>query len=147
MTPSERRAELAQLAYCTCEDKLKIEKTIRVDGGIFEMCLSDMPKHHRDIAKKRGFLRTYHKSFWTENPNGLGQTYHMGIVHIINEDAEVNQEYAINVNANSREDFEKFYRDFGEAINIKRHRLISIESDGANWMCATLTPQRQKFND
>ena len=71
----------------------------------------------------------------------------MGIVLIINKDAEVNKEYTINVNANSHEDFKKFYRDFSEALKIKRHRLISIESDEANWMCATLTPQRNKFDD
>jgi len=140
MNSEEKRAELAQLAYDCCRDKLKIEKNIEVCNETFEMCIADMPEHHKNTARKRGFLRTYHNSFWIKNSDGHGKTYHKGVIYIINEDAEVNKKYCLWESDGNLES-ELFRR-----VKILGHRIVSIGStDGET--CVVMIPQRFNFDD
>ena len=142
MKGAEKRSELARIAYDSYEDKSKSEKYLKVCRETFEMCLTDMPKHHQTINRKRGFLRTYYKPFWTENPKGSGWTYHLGVIYIINEDAPVNQIYEL------RQRSDNFESKLTEAIRIKRHRLMSMCIDvSTEEVVAILTPQRWNFDD
>jgi len=83
MSSSNRlRYALASEATHQAEDKKQVEKYINVPTDVFLDCIKDMPKHHQDICIRRGRIRTYYKPFFTANPNGMGKTYNMGIVHI-----------------------------------------------------------------
>jgi len=82
----ELRAFLASAAYSRSENKQQVEKSIYVSHAMFVACLSDLNPHHSNTHLKRGFLRTYHEPFFTDNPNGMGKTYHMGIVYIVDRE-------------------------------------------------------------
>ena len=141
MTPSERRVLFAQKAYDQAEDKLAVEKVIYVNDGSFHYCTRDLNDHHKECARRRGYLRTYHKPFWTENPGGMGKTYNMGIVNIVNEDAEINKKYEIKPRS---KDVEKIinYR-----IGTLRHKLIDISVCQVWGITLTFLSQRNEFDD
>ena len=136
------RRRLAQAAYCLAVDKEQVEKHIEVDSLTFEKCLVGMPEHHSEFNRKRGYIRTYHEAFWTENKEGLGRTYHHGVVHVLNKDSEINKPYTI-----SNAYIENFEQVLQNAIKIKGHRLISITGDSDGSVEAKLTPQRNNFDD
>lgn len=144
MKSSKKRAELAKLAYSSCEDYTQIEKYIKVCNQTFEMCIKDMPEHYKEVNRKRGFIRTYHKPFFTEYLDGEGRTFQMGIVFIIDEEAEINQEYDISENGlTSRE----FREQLSEALQVKKHRLVDLGVGFCGEIIATLSPQRYNFDD
>lgn len=142
MTPSEKRYELAQLAYNKASNKEAVEKTVYVDEKTFNYCISDMNDHHKSCISNKGYIRTYHEPFWTKNPGGLGRTYHHGVIHIVNKDAEINQIYVLDCS-----ELSNFKQQLSEALSIKRHRLIDIYIDPAGDICAILTPQRMNFDN
>ena len=142
MEGQKLRASLAQQAYDEAKDKNTAEKTIYVSEETFMACLTDKNPHHTKCIIGKGFLRTYHEAFWTEDKNDLGRTYNHGIVHVVNKDSEVNRTYTIN-----DYDLNNFEQVLSEAIGVKRHRLVSIHATYDNIIVAKLTPQRNNFDD
>lgn len=140
LTGIRLRKQLAQAAYCLAPNKKQVEKSVKVDNSVFEQCLVGMPEHHKDFNRKRGFLRTYHEPFWTENKEGMGRTYHMGVVHVINRDSEINTTYEVNP-FNS----EDIAREVDYAVRVLGHRIIDIYS-GLGEAVVVLTPQRWNLN-
>jgi len=140
MTGYDLRVKLTQQAYDESLNKESIEKSIHVNNITFERCLSDYNTHHKNSANNRGFIRAYHKPFFTNNKDNMGQTYQMGIVHIINRDNDINEEYIID---DSCFDFQNLLR---KAILQKRHRLIDIYADKYK-MTAKITPQRFNLDE
>ena len=136
------RVRLAQAAYCLAEDKEQVEKSISVSSDLFEKCMVGMPEHHKNFNRKRAFIRTYHEAFWTENKEGMGRTYHHGVVHIINKDSEVNSTYEIDDYSDNN-----FNQTLQDAIKIKGHRLIDIYASCHGVVVAKLSRQRWNLDN
>ena len=143
ITGDKLMAQLAQGAYCLAKDKEQVEKSTEVDNATFEKCMVNMPEHHKNFNRKRGFLRTYHEPFWTENKEGMGRTYHHGVVHIVDKDSKVNQTYEISTNAYN------FAREINYRVGELRHRVIEVKpvyGNGGVNINVILTPQRWNLN-
>ena len=140
-TGARLRVQLAQAAYCLAKDKEQIEKSISVGNDIFEQCLLGMPEHHKEFNRRRGFLRTYHKPFWTENEGNLGKTYHHGIIHIINKDSEINSTYSLNSYDHD------LATELNHRVGMLRHRIIYMTEDNEGYTYIELTPQRVNLDN
>ncbi len=140
MTPSEKRFMLAQKAYDEAKDKLAIEKTIYVNEKTFQECLGDKNDHHRKSIEGKGFIRIYHKPFWTDNPGGMGRTYHHGIINVVNKDSPINKSYSLWESDGNLES------ELCHRIKILGHRIVSIGSTCGE-TCVVLIPQRINFDN